>query len=83
MDDGVLGAARHGGIVRQTLGCLVGAPHRLSRQNCNKILCARPHTGRLWLQKDREVFCCNSSGRLEDKQVLCWQLHEPGPGGLC
>lgn len=37
----------------------------------------------LWLQKDREVFYCNSSGRLEEKQALCWQLREPGPGGLC
>lgn len=40
-------------------------------------------TGGLWLQKDREVFYCNSSGRLEEKQSVCWQLREPAAGGLC
>ncbi len=40
-------------------------------------------TGGLWLQKDRDVFYCNSSGRLEDKQSICWQLREPAAGGLC
>ncbi len=40
-------------------------------------------TGGLWLQKDRDVFYCNSSGRLEEKQSLCWQLREPAAGGLC
>lgn len=40
-------------------------------------------TGGLWLQKDRDVFYCNSAGRLEEKQSLCWQLREPAAGGLC
>lgn len=40
-------------------------------------------TGGLWMQKDREVFYCNASGRLQDRQAICWQLREPGPGGLC
>lgn len=39
--------------------------------------------GGLWVQKDREVFYCNASGRLEDKQATCWLLRDPAPGGLC
>ena len=39
--------------------------------------------GGLWMQKDREVFYCNASGRLEDKQTPCWLLREPAPGGFC
>jgi hypothetical protein len=40
-------------------------------------------TGGLWMQKDREVFYCNSSGRLQANQPVCWQLREPAAGGLC
>ena len=39
-------------------------------------------TGGLWIQKDREVFYCNT-GRIEPNRSLCWQLREPGPGGIC
>src|SRR5688572_10766559 len=32
--------------------------------------------GGLWVQKDREVYFCNS-GRALDNDVLCWRLREP------
>ena len=32
----------------------------------------------LWLQKDREVFYCNS-GRPVETEALCWRLREAGP----
>src|SRR5512145_2533142 len=32
--------------------------------------------GGLWMQKDREVYFCNS-GRALDNDVLCWRLREP------
>jgi hypothetical protein len=40
-------------------------------------------TGGLWMQKEQEVFYCNSSGRLQANQPVCWQLREPAAGGLC
>lgn len=38
--------------------------------------------GGLWVQKDREVYFCNS-GRALDNDVLCWRLREPVKGQLC
>ena len=38
--------------------------------------------GGLWIQKDREVFFCNS-GRALDNEVLCWRLREPLKGQAC
>ena len=38
--------------------------------------------GGLWLQKDREVYFCNS-GRALDSEVLCWRLREPVKGQPC
>ncbi len=38
--------------------------------------------GGLWVQKDREVFFCNS-GRALDSEVLCWRLREPVKGQAC
>jgi hypothetical protein len=38
--------------------------------------------GGLWVQKDREVYFCNS-GRALDNDVLCWRLREPVKGQTC
>lgn len=38
--------------------------------------------GGLWVQKDREVYFCNS-GRALDNEVLCWRLREPLKGQPC
>ena len=38
--------------------------------------------GGLWVQKDREVYFCNS-GRALDNDVLCWRLREPVKGQVC
>jgi hypothetical protein len=38
--------------------------------------------GGLWVQKDREVYFCNS-GRALDDDVLCWRLREPVKGQPC
>lgn len=38
--------------------------------------------GGLWVQKDREVFFCNS-GRALDNEILCWRLREPVKGQPC
>lgn len=38
--------------------------------------------GGLWVQKDREVYFCNS-GRALDSEVLCWRLREPVKGQVC
>jgi hypothetical protein len=38
--------------------------------------------GGLWLQKDKEVFFCNS-GRATDSEVLCWKLRVPVKGQPC
>lgn len=38
--------------------------------------------GGLWVQKDREVYFCNS-GRALDTDVLCWRLREPVKGQTC
>ena len=38
--------------------------------------------GGLWVQKDREVYFCNS-GRALDNDVLCWRLREPVKGQSC
>ena len=38
--------------------------------------------GGLWVQKDREVYFCNS-GRALDNDVLCWRLREPVNGQIC
>jgi hypothetical protein len=38
--------------------------------------------GGLWVQKDREVYFCNS-GRALDNDVLCWRLREPIKGQVC
>jgi hypothetical protein len=38
--------------------------------------------GGLWVQKDREVYFCNS-GRALDNEVLCWRLREPVKGQVC
>ncbi len=39
-------------------------------------------TGGLWIQKDREVYFCNS-GRATDNENLCWRLREPVKGQPC
>ena len=38
--------------------------------------------GGLWIQKDREVYFCNS-GRAGDGDTLCWRLREPVKGQPC
>lgn len=38
--------------------------------------------GGLWVQKDREVYFCNS-GRALDSEVLCWRLRDPVKGQSC
>ena len=38
--------------------------------------------GGLWVQKDREVYFCNS-GRALDNEILCWRLREPVKGQAC
>lgn len=38
--------------------------------------------GGLWVQKDREVYFCNS-GRALDNEILCWRLREPVKGQPC
>ena len=38
--------------------------------------------GGLWIQKDREVYFCNS-GRATDAENLCWRLREPVKGQPC
>ncbi|CAN5906193.1 hypothetical protein BH11PSE3_BH11PSE3_40810 [soil metagenome] len=38
--------------------------------------------GGLWIQKDREVYFCNS-GLALDSDVLCWRLREPVKGQAC
>ena len=38
--------------------------------------------GGLWIQKDREVYFCNS-GRALDNDVVCWRLREPVKGEPC
>ena len=38
--------------------------------------------GGLWVQKDREVYFCNS-GRATDAENLCWRLREPVKGQPC
>ena len=38
--------------------------------------------GGLWVQKDREVYFCNS-GRALDNEILCWRLREPLRGQAC
>ena len=38
--------------------------------------------GGLWVQKDREVFFCNS-GLALDNEVICWRLREPVKGQAC
>ena len=38
--------------------------------------------GGLWVQKDREVFFCNS-GRALDDEIICWRLREPVKGQPC
>ena len=38
--------------------------------------------GGLWVQKDREVYFCNS-GRALDNEVICWRLREPVKGQAC
>ena len=38
--------------------------------------------GGLWVQKDREVYFCNS-GRALDNEILCWRLREPIKGQAC
>jgi hypothetical protein len=38
--------------------------------------------GGLWVQKDREVYFCNS-GRALDNEILCWRLREPLKGQAC
>ena len=38
--------------------------------------------GGLWVQKEREVYFCNS-GRALDNDVLCWRLREPVKGQIC
>ncbi len=38
--------------------------------------------GGLWVQKDSEVYFCNS-GRALDNDVLCWRLREPVKGQVC
>ena len=38
--------------------------------------------GGLWVQKDREVYFCNS-GRALNNDVLCWRLREPVKGQIC
>jgi hypothetical protein len=38
--------------------------------------------GGLWIQKDREVYFCNS-GRALDSDTLCWRLREPVKGQPC
>ena len=39
-------------------------------------------TGGLWIQKDKEVYFCNS-GRALDSENLCWRLREPVKGQPC
>ena len=39
-------------------------------------------TGGVWVQKDREVYYCNS-GRPLDNEPLCWRLREPTAGNFC
>ena len=38
--------------------------------------------GGLWLQKDKEVYFCNS-GRAADGETLCWKLRVPVKGQSC
>ena len=38
--------------------------------------------GGLWLQKDKEVYFCNS-GRAADGETLCWKLRIPVKGQAC
>lgn len=38
--------------------------------------------GGLWLQKDREVYFCNS-GRAAEGENLCWKLRVPVKGQSC
>ncbi len=38
--------------------------------------------GGLWVQKDREVYYCNS-GRPLETEPLCWRLREPSAGNFC
>jgi hypothetical protein len=39
-------------------------------------------TGGLWVQKEREVYYCNS-GRPLENEPLCWRLREPTAGNFC
>ena len=38
--------------------------------------------GGLWLQKDKEVYFCNS-GRATDGEIICWKLRVPVKGQVC
>jgi hypothetical protein len=38
--------------------------------------------GGLWLQKDKDVYFCNS-GRASDGEMLCWKLRVPVKGQPC
>ena len=38
--------------------------------------------GGVWLQKDREVYFCNT-GRAADGETLCWKLRVPVKGQRC
>jgi len=38
--------------------------------------------GGVWLQKDREVYFCNS-GRAAEGETLCWKLRVPVKGQPC
>jgi hypothetical protein len=38
--------------------------------------------GGVWLQKDREVYFCNT-GRAADGESLCWKLRVPVKGQAC
>lgn len=38
--------------------------------------------GGLWMQKDKEVYFCNS-GRAADGEILCWRLRVPVKGQSC
>ena len=38
--------------------------------------------GGLWMQKDKDVYFCNS-GRAADGETLCWKLRVPVKGQSC
>ena len=38
--------------------------------------------GGLWLQKDKDVYYCNS-GRPAEREMMCWKLRVPVKGQPC